>query len=295
MKEIMDIIKVALQEAMGASYSISLREMQKKNDTILHGIVIRRGDEGAAPMIYIDSMALDIQKGSSSVADVVQEIIHTYKESRLTNVFDDADIISNKQSILKCVVYDVISLEKNTAYLADKVFREFLDLAVTYRVVVHVDDEGIRTIAVTNEMCQKRSICLEELEEAAKNNTKAFGFCVRPVSQVLAELSKEDSILENSIPMWVCSNGRGTFGAHVLLYGEVFAELAEMLGDDLVILPSSIHEVIALAASQVAIPNDLTGLVNLVNNYCVPEEDVLSDNVYRYSRETGEISMVQDS
>ncbi len=295
MKEILDIIKAALEEAMGESYSISHQEMQKQNDTVLHGVVIRRGNEWAAPMIPIDYMASAVQKGSSSVTDVVQEIIHIYKESRLTNVLDGANIILNRQDILKSVVYGVVSLEKNTAYLVDKVFREFLDLAVMYRVVVHTDNEGIHTIAVTNEMCQEYSICLEELEEAARNNTKAFGFCLRPVAKVLAELCGEDSILGDGIPMWVCSNERGTLGAHVLLYGEVFAELAKMLGDDLVILPSSIHEVIAFAASQVETPNDLTDLVNFVNTSSVPEGDVLSDSVYQYSRETGEISMVQGS
>ena len=53
--------------------------MQKQNDTVLHGVVIRRGNEWAAPMIPIDYMASAVQKGSSSVTDVVQEIIHIYK------------------------------------------------------------------------------------------------------------------------------------------------------------------------------------------------------------------------
>lgn len=67
---------------------------------------------------------------------------------------------------------------------------------------------------------------------------------------------------------------------------ETFQGLAEKYGTDLYILPSSIHELIAVPAYGEESDN-LAGIVKEVNRSAVLPEDKLSDTVYRYCRAKG--------
>lgn len=49
--------------------------------------------------------------------------------------------------------------------------------------------------------------------------------------------------------MYVISNDKGINGAVSMLYEDGLHDLAEKLGSDLFILPSSVHEVIAISAN----------------------------------------------
>ena len=52
--------------------------------------------------------------------------------------------------------------------------------------------------------------------------------------------------------MWVISNEKGINGAASMLYENELHELAESLESDLYILPSSVHEVIAVSSDTVS-------------------------------------------
>lgn len=90
--------------------------------------------------------------------------------------------------------------------------------------------------------------------------------------------------------MFVLSNERKINGASIILYNEPLAELSDKLSDDLLIMPSSIHEVLAVPASSMdAI--DLKQMVREVNDTEVSEQEILGYSVYRYNRETGTIEV----
>lgn len=67
--------------------------------------------------------------------------------------------------------------------------------------------------------------------------------------------------------------------------------ICEKLECDLYILPSSIHEVILIPAYDHDSYDELTSMVKEVNSTQLSKEEILSDHVYFYSRETGQISM----
>ena len=87
------------------------------------------------------------------------------------------------------------------------------------------------------------------------------------------------------------TNSRRLYGAAVMDYPEYFESLSEKTGGDLYILPSSIHEVIAVPEKFME-PDALREMVMEVNASELDREEFLSDNVYRYSRKTGEIMIV---
>jgi hypothetical protein len=79
-----------------------------------------------------------------------------------------------------------------------------------------------------------------------------------------------------------------------MLFEKNLSELSKKLGDDLYILPSSIHEVMAVPASQFT-PEELVETVNQVNSDAVDVSERLSDQVYHYDRAERKLSMATDS
>lgn len=79
-------------------------------------------------------------------------------------------------------------------------------------------------------------------------------------------------------------------GASIILYNEKLAELSAKLDDDLLIMPSSIHEVLAVPASSIDV-EDLKNMVREVNDTEVSEQEILGYSVYRYNRETDTIEV----
>ncbi len=73
-------------------------------------------------------------------------------------------------------------------------------------------------------------------------------------------------------------------GASVILYPDVLRMAAKKLGGDLLVLPSSIHEVIIMRWENGAEYDEITEIVKEINQKEVMPEDVLLDSVCFYCR-----------
>ena len=94
--------------------------------------------------------------------------------------------------------------------------------------------------------------------------------------------------------MWVITNDRGINGAVSMLYEEKLHTLAEKLESDLYILPSSVHEVIAVSASM-GEPNQLAEMVAEINMAQVSLEERLSNQVYHYDKDLRKLTLATDT
>ena len=82
--------------------------------------------------------------------------------------------------------------------------------------------------------------------------------------------------------MFVISNKQQINGAVNMMYDDVLSDIAEQVGTDLYIIPSSIHECIAVSCEVIS-AEALAEMVNEVNADCVKDEEVLSSHVYRFN------------
>ena len=94
--------------------------------------------------------------------------------------------------------------------------------------------------------------------------------------------------------MWVISNERGTCGAASMLYEDKLHRLAESVGTDLYILPSSVHEVIAVSA-EMGGPEELARMVAEINMDQVELGERLSNQVYRYDKDLRKVTLATDT
>ena len=282
-------------EAIGAEIEegcrVLTREVRKNNGLMLPAVEIWEPGLSVCPAVYIDGLLNRIACGEISVKQAAQEVIGIHEENKDNKKFNDVVRGIDKQVILEKAVYQLINGEKNRERLCDIPHRKFLDLVAVYRVVVREDQYGTASFMVTNAMTVQYGISEEELDCAARQNTEKKGFEVQTIASIIAEIKGvPEDVRELECPMWVLSNTQKFNGAVVMLYAGYFGRLAESIGSDLYVLPSSIHEVIAVPAEGMG-QFGLKAMVGEVNSCEVMEEEVLSENVYRYSRKDGNISI----
>ena len=193
----------------------------------------------------------------------------------------------NKEEMLKNVKYKLINRERNKELLERVPHIDVLDLSAVYRVTY--SENGREYTGIINDKVTGRlGLEMRELDRIARENTEREGFVMQEIQDILEEYTVGVLPAKPERKMYVLTGKEMRYGAAVMLYKEYFTGLADMEGSDLYILPSSIHEVIALPALLLD-AGKLVQTVREVNDTFVAEEDFLSGSVYRYIRETGEI------
>lgn len=73
---------------------------------------------------------------------------------------------------------------------------------------------------------------------------------------------------------------------------EVMSLIAEKLGSDLIVIPSSIHETIILKETENVSVTELNAMVEAVNEEAVTPQEKLGNSVYRFDREAQRLEKV---
>lgn len=117
-----------------------------------------------------------------------------------------------------------------------------------------------------------------------KNITDVLsGICRNePDSRTLCEqMNLEDNGIELSIPMYVISSDSGLWGAGAIYNKEMLERFAELHNvKKLVIIPSSIHEMILVPSPDFFDEEEWNQMVFEINRSDVPELERLTDQVY---------------
>ena len=108
--------------------------------------------------------------------------------------------------------------------------------------------------------------------------------------QISDLLGGDASRLSDGYP-WIVQNTSNN-GATVLLNTEVFKELSDQVEGNLIIIPSSTHEVLAMDARLVPDCDDLSAFIQQTNMDAVSPSERLSNQVYMYDRKENSIEMV---
>lgn len=286
MKETMDRIVEAVEHEVGGRYVVGTREVRKNNGVTKNAVTIQAAGERVAMCIYIDGMLGRIGCGGMGIQDAAGEIVCAYRNAE-PQTPADATSWMDRAYILDNVVYQMVNTEANAEWLHDMPHREFLDLSAVYRVILRSDGREAASVAISNEICRMHGISGDELDLSARRNTEGRGFRVATMEETIAGMSGVTAgvPMDGCPPIYILSNMSGINGAAVVLYGEYLGRLAADAGCDLYVLPSSIHEVIAVPDNGTAPdPGFLRGMVAAVNSGEVQEEEVLGWNVYRYIR-----------
>lgn len=293
-------IKEGVEKAAGAGFRIRLNDVRKNNGVILTGITIVENDNNVFPTIYLNNYYQDYVNGKTTIANVVNDVISTYQKNKINQCVDMRYFL-NYEKVRPRIIYKLINTGKNKELLDDIPHVEFLDLSIVFQCMVTQEELGMASILIHNVHLKVWGVSVEDLYQAAHENTKLLlRHEIKPMSEVLHELVMEGCTenfqydgdmaeFEGSVPMYVLSNKSMVEGAACMLYPDLIHDLADRIGANLFIIPSSIHELMLLPADYVEEAPEIKGIIKDINDFEVSNEEILSYSLYFYDRQVGEI------
>lgn len=295
-QEFKENVTTVIQNRLGSNVKVTIQEIIKNNDTHYDGLTILSNQLNISPTIYLNFYFKQYLKGRS-LEEICHDILSVYEENKPSGNID-ISFFTNYEQVKKRIVFKLINYEQNKNLLQKIPHIKILDLAIIFNCLVDADETGNATILIYNQHLSLWNITKDDLYHLAMKNTPALlAYELRDMSDVLIELMvgvpcdsmKEE--FEYMVPMYVLSNKSKLNGSGCIFYHNLLHNLCEKLECDLYILPSSIHEVILIPAYDHDSYDELTSMVKEVNSTQLSKEEILSDHVYFYSRETGQISM----
>ena len=285
---------------------VEVRQVLKNNDTALDGLIIHDPDTNVAPTIYLNQFFEEYQNGRD-LNDIIGDIADVY----IANTVDkqmDVSIVTDFEKAKGNILPRLVNSEENQELLAQRPHMIMDDLAVTYHLEMGKSDNGNMSVAITNAILDMYGISQEELHDlAVANLEEKMPATFQGMSEVVKEmmlpqimsdlgLSKEAALdyIEQMIPdgneqMYVLSNDSRLHGAAAVLNEKAMEDIAEKVGGDFFILPSSIHELLVVPKQDGMDYSSLEAMVQEVNATQVAPEEKLSDHVYEYDAKEKEL------
>lgn len=289
-----DCLEEQLAEQIPEGCHISIHKVIKNNDLQLDSLVILSKQVNVSPNFYLQQYYEKYLHGMS-MEMIISDVLENYEKTR--RMMGKYQIDLSLDACRDKITYRLSSGEKNRKRLENVPFVPFLDMVITFHVLMMEEEDGIGSVMVRDAMLQEWKISTKELFQLAQENTmRMFPLQVHSMTQMLSNLEKEHPELTEEYPeemlqeqefqnTLVVSNQKGINGAAVLLYPGCLAQLEEQCAGDYYILPSSIHEVLVLPDRDQIYRSGLQNMVREVNENCVQPDEVLSDHVYHYSSE----------
>ena len=304
-QDVTDRIRDFLPEKY-ADAEIGIHPVVKNNDLKLDGLTIQLADSNIAPNIYLNQYFAEHEEGRP-VNDILSEIAEIRMKHEAVHDFD-VQKLTDYESVKDKITCRLINAENNGEYLKDKPHTMVQDLSVTYHISIGTSENGFMSAPITNSLMERYGISTEQLHQTAIENMDTLApASFKSMADTMADLmlpdmmgsgmSAEDArkAIKSMIPpeqdeiMFVLSNKDKHHGASAVLNPKVMDEIAEKVGKDFFILPSSVHEVLIVTGTG---QNDLKALESMVqdvNATQVSPAERLSDHVYAYDAETHEI------
>lgn len=280
-------MKHELKKQVEAKFNIQTRlEVVKKNNGVeLTALFIPCKDTTLCQTVYIDGLLNDLENGVQTMEDALSylEVIMQHEVPSF-----DLSCLKEKDKLLANVVYSMVNYEMNQEILKNIPHKRWNDLAITFKVyVAFEEEEKAGNVLVNNDVLELTEVTFDELDKAAYENTKKLELSIASLGEILYGMGFQEDDLCPSL--YVGSNKDKMYGSHIILYPELIQPLAEQKNSDIFIIPSSVHEVLLIAEDE-SFVESLKGMVAEVNkSSCVDDQEILSYQVYRYSKETGEI------
>ena len=277
-----------LREEGDDTVEVRTAEVMKMNDQVMYGLTFDTGKD-PAPTFYVNGM-YELHLAGETMDSLIRQLVWTYREdmkdSPVPAEAPDMEFSSAKRK----AGLRLVGKEYNREFLKTVPFRDVGNgLALICDLQIGASDGGVFSTVVTNSLAEEYGYDMDELFDAALENAwRSNSASLNPASRLM-EFAEEPDQPGGKEACYVLTTNRERYGAAALFYPGTQAMIAHVLEEDYIAIPSSLHEFIIIRDGQVKEPEHLQRLVIEANRRIVCPEDVLSDSVLRYTRETGEL------
>ena len=259
---------------------IRIEKINKLGGTY-NGLIIRRENENAAPAIDLNALFDEYQNGE----DLHHILSKTMSVVENTECKIDCTFVNDYKKVKNRLFIRVSNAEQNREMLNDIPHKVVGDLAITYHIFVQNTAEGIASATITNNLAKVYGVTTDQLhKDSLESGTKLFPENIEKLSNIIFPMQAHD---ENSDSNYVITNRDAVYGASTAFYPNVMNRLADNIGSDLFVIPSSIHEMICVPDDGNTDYKKLERILRDINSFMVSENERLSDNLYHYDQANG--------
>jgi len=174
------------------------------------------------------------------------------------------------------IIYILIEKEMNNTLLKEAAYDEVegTDLVKLYKLMLVNDSKTVSMATITKSLLKNWGVTKEEITTLANENTpQHFPANIKSMHEQFPVIPDESMI--------IVTNDKMTCGAGVILYPGVLEGLSKKFGGDFIIIPSSIHEVLAVPYNT-EYKNFALASVKETNETKLSMDEILSDHPYAY-------------
>lgn len=255
------------------------------------------------PVLNISAFYDGYLEGRYDEDEVLDKIVDTFISSlssvKQNDLSSTAETIKNYDRVKAKIIPTFAPVGNREQYIKDKPIDYVAGLPLVYKIRLNDD----MYIAIDDNIMALWDITKDQLKKQAFENLSRETVFYDMEQKVFSLFGKEDAKLSNLLeeeqpvipPMAVLSNKSGRFGATAMAIPEVMMKISDMYmkecGQGFYIIPSSIQEVI-LVPQDIRDVEGLRQMVKEVNSGTVGPDEVLSDELYEFDAEKGEIKIV---
>lgn len=267
---------------------VLIQPVLKNNGTVYDGLIIIDPILNISPTIYLNPYYHRFLDGVS-MEDIYSDILSTYHENLPKEDFD-ISLFKDFDKAKERILVKLVNQERNSELLEEVPHIIFHDLAIIFVCAICDFLDEYATILIHNQHLEMWGISLDELYEIGMENTpKLLPYSFDSMENVLKHLSDGTLPFVTDIAMSVLTNQLKIHGATSIIYPGLLKRLANDLDDDIIIIPSSIHEVLIIPYQSTISKYSLLNFRDMivqVNEEQLPDEEVLSDHAYLYLKDS---------
>lgn len=298
LEELREMVMAELTEHYWKDVDIKKVNVIKNNGLELCGVEVMKKNSNIAATFYMDRFVEDYLDGKATVQKIAEFMVdHASKDTPdLGNVIDK---LKNYEEMKDRIIPALVNYEANKDELEKRPYKPFLDLAITLYLDLHAECGG--KINISDKMLDIWGVDEQEVfKQAFQNLAYRKDIWLKDIFSVLHEAWLRGEIPidvpDECSPLYVVSNHKRFWGSILMTDLNVLGIIAEKLGCGFKIFPSNVHELLVLPDSVDVVSEDdrMTARdIADINRTVVDVEERLSNSIYHYDKETGEVSIFE--
>lgn len=293
--EFVDEIKESIKDYLPEKFAdadIHVDQFQKLNTAYL-GMQVKREGQMVVPNINLNGMYAQYQEQDCTMAAILTMIAQQVQMVPEIQADWLKDWLKDYSQVKDHLFIRVSDAKENEKFLKDAPHKEVDGLAVSYHIAFDGRQWSVASIPITYQMMERYRVTAEQLhadalESSQRFNPVKFASTAQAMFQVISPMMgiepnmAADMMSSMECPrLMVLTNEQWIYGAGAMFYPGQLETIAQQMGSDFFVIPSSVHEVLIFPDDGSLDLDSLQFMVRDVNRTLMPE-DRLSDYVYHY-------------